>query len=81
MRRNSKAAGFEAICPAAADRLTDASSSASALMMRALFANDFGRHGHDLLHRLGQFYILHLEALHLQTSTRRSLRACCRPTD
>jgi hypothetical protein len=62
MRRNSKAAGFEAICPAAADSLTDASSSASTLMMRALFADGFGLHAHDLLHGLGQFYILHLEA-------------------
>jgi hypothetical protein len=38
IRRNSSAAGLAMICAAAADSFTDASNSASALMMRARFS-------------------------------------------
>ena len=37
IRRNSSAAGLPAICSAACESFSDASSSASALMMRARF--------------------------------------------
>jgi len=61
IRRSSRAAGFPAIRAEAADSFSDASSSASALMMRARFRGWPPPASHHLLHGLGQLHVLHLE--------------------
>ena len=65
-RRSSGAAGFSAICKAAADNFEKLQFGFSLDDPRALFPDRLGLHLHHLLHRFRQLDILHFKAFNLE---------------